>query len=203
MTCNFLGLGSVSDWLKQISSGARPIRSNTQSLEVTAIWRALVPQYTPFFSPSPLKYMNQLLAWQGKTFKKKERKRSSRQPGRLGASFRSVLKSTMITWETRDLWKVGNFLFTLRYFRCYLVISKPLSCPSIQYAIPWFFLRMKELTAYNRGSNLVPRAFPSKNGFEEKALGARLPGPLREANNRGHLNGGVILLLWSAVVTRQ
>ena len=169
MTCNFLGLGSVSDWLKQISSGARPIRSTTQSLEVTAIWRALVPQYTPFFSPSPLKYMNQLLAWQGKTFKKKERKRSSRQPGRLGASFRSVLKSTMITWETRDLWKVGNFLFTLRYFRCYLVISKPLSCPSIQYAIPWFFLRMKELTAYNRGSNLVPRG--CRGPWERQIIG--------------------------------
>ena len=54
---------------------------------------------------------------------------------------------------------------------------------------------MKELTAYNRASNLVPRAFPSKNGFEGKALGTRLPGLLREANNRGHLHGGVILLL--------
>ena len=141
MTCNFLDLGGASDWLKQISLWARPIRSTTQSLEVTGIWRALVPQYTPFFSPSPspLKYMNQLHAWLGKTSKKKKRKRNSRQPGRLGASFRSVLKSTMITWGTRDLWKVGNFLFTLRYFRCYLVISKPPSNPSIQYAIPWFF----------------------------------------------------------------
>ena len=168
MTCNFLDLGSASDWLKQISLGSRPIRSTTQSLEGTAIWRALVPQYTPFFSPSPLKYMNQLLAWQGKTFKKKKGKRNSRQPRRLGASFRSVLKSTMITWGTRDLWKVGNFVFTLRYFRCYLVISKPPSNPSIQYAIPWFFLRMKELTAYNRGSNLVPGLFPQKMVLREK-----------------------------------
>ena len=105
MTCNFLDLGSASDWLKQISLGARPFRSTTQSLEVAAIWRALVPQYvySPFFSPSLLKYMNQLLAWQGTTSKKKKRKRNCRQPGRLGASFRSVLKSTMITWGTREL----------------------------------------------------------------------------------------------------
>ena len=73
MTCNFLDLGGASDWLKQISLGARPIRSTTQSLEVTAIWRALVPQYSPFFSLSLLKYMNQLLVWQGKTSKTNEK----------------------------------------------------------------------------------------------------------------------------------
>ena len=103
MTCNFLDLGGASDWLKQISLGARPIRSATQSLEVTAIWRTLVPQYSPFFFPLPLppQVHEQLLAW--KTSKKKKRKRNSRQPRRLGASFRSVLKSTMITWGTCDL----------------------------------------------------------------------------------------------------
>ena len=73
-----LDLGRASDWLKEISLGARPIRSTTQSLEVTAIWRGLVPQYSPFFSPSsppplPLKYVNQLFAWQGKTSKTNEK----------------------------------------------------------------------------------------------------------------------------------
>ena len=68
-----LDLGRASDWLKQIFLGARPIRSTTQSLEVTAIWRVLLPQYSPFFSPSPLKYMNQLLAWKGKTSKTNEK----------------------------------------------------------------------------------------------------------------------------------
>ena len=168
MTCNFLDLGSASDWLKQIFLGARPIRSTTQSLEVTAIWRALVPQYTPFFFPFPLKYMNQLLAWQRKTFKKKKRKRNSRQPGRLGASFRSVLKRAMITWGTRDLWKVGNFLFTLRYLRCYLVISKPPSYPS---GSGWRSLQ--PITGLPTSS---PGLFPQKMVLREKPWGRGCPG---------------------------
>ena len=127
------------------------------------MWRALVPQYSPFFSPSPLKYMNQPLAWQRKTFKKKKRKRNSRQPGRLGASFRSVLKSTMITWGTRDLWKVGNFLFTLRYLRCYLVISKP---PSYLSGSGWRSLQpITELPTSSLG------LFPQKMVLREKPWG--------------------------------
>ena len=35
MTCHYLGLGSASDWLKQISRAARPIRITTQIWVVT------------------------------------------------------------------------------------------------------------------------------------------------------------------------
>ena len=35
MTCHYLGLDSVSDWLKQISRAARPIRITTQIWVVT------------------------------------------------------------------------------------------------------------------------------------------------------------------------
>ena len=99
MTCNFLDLGGASDWLKQISLGARPIRSTTQSLEVTAIWSALVPQYSPFFSPSPspLKYMNSCL--HGKRLKRRNKKGILDNLGDWGLAFVRYL---------RVLWSLGE-----------------------------------------------------------------------------------------------
>ena len=143
MKCNFLDLGSASDWLKQISVVARPIGSATLASDSnmdgarSSVLSLLLPSPPPPHSSTWISCLH----GKGKRLKRRIRKRNSRQPGRLGTSFRSVLKSTMITWETRDLWKVGNFLFTLRYFRCYLVISEPPSNPSIQPAIPWFISR--------------------------------------------------------------
>ena len=75
MKCNFLDLGSASDWLKQISVVARPIGSATLASDSnmdgarSSVLSLLLP------SPPPLKYMNQLLAWQGKTSKKKNTKK--------------------------------------------------------------------------------------------------------------------------------
>ena len=94
MTCNFLDLGSASNWLKQISLGARPIRSTTQSLEGTAIWRALVPQYSPFFcpSPSPLKYMNSCLDGKGKRLKRRNEKGILDNLGDWGLAFDRYLR---------------------------------------------------------------------------------------------------------------
>ena len=97
MTCNFLDLGSASDWLKQISLGARPIRSTTQSLEVTAIWRALVPHILPLFLPLPPQVHEQLLAW--KRLKRRNEKGILDNLGDWGLAFVRHL---------RVLWSLGE-----------------------------------------------------------------------------------------------
>ena len=55
MTCHFPALGSATDWLKQISIAAQPIRSTTQLWVVTrheyGIY-ALVPQSSFFVQTS-------------------------------------------------------------------------------------------------------------------------------------------------------
>ena len=92
------------------------------------------------------------IAWQGKTFKKRKRKRNSKQPGILGASFRLVLKSTMITWGTRDLWIVGNFLSLYVISDATLLFPNPQAIHQYNTQSPDYFEGWRSLQPINWGS---------------------------------------------------